>query len=454
LSLRLREGGARGAIALCAFLVLSSCATPARLAKEGPAARAAPAYPSARFMVLSDPHVYDVPGGPSASAPADRAGLLGMSADLFAEAIARIIELGPDFVLIPGDLTKDGELSSHERVLSELSRLSAAGVRAFVVPGNHDVENPRAALSCGRKGAPMTSPSAPRFAELYSAYGYGGALSRDRSSLSYVARLAPGLRLLALDPFQRPLRPDPQSPEPDCAISGATMSWIRESLDEAESSGEALIVMSHLSLVEHFEGQAKSFPASLPRGRGELCTLLAEGGAKLAFTGHFHFQDVVRYQSPRGGELYDVGTGSLAYYPMPYRLVELKADENGARAAITSYRLPEADPSLRALRAPGSSGAAAASPRELLANWLSSILEPRLRRVLVPRGEAELIASSYARAYLALVSGDERPAPGDDELPAGIDSPAGRLAKRRLAPLLKSLWRDLPPEDNDVEIGL
>jgi hypothetical protein len=434
------------AVALCALLALSSCATSARAAREGASPRARPsqAYPSVRFVVLSDPHVYDGPGDlPAAAAAADRTGLLaGMSPVLLREAVARAIELRPDFVLIPGDLTKDGELSSHERALSELSRLSAAGVRAFVVPGNHDVENPRAAGYSNGKAVRLPSPTASRFAELYSAYGYGDASSRDRLSLSYVARLAPGLRLLALDPFRRPLRPDPQSPEPEGAIAGATMSWIRKELDEAERSGDAVIAMSHLSLVEHFEGQAKFFPASLPRGRVELCSLLAEKGVKLAFTGHFHFQDVTRYQCTNGGELYDIGTGSLAYYPMPYRLVELKSDSGGAKAAIRGYRLTE------------SSDASADSPRQLLANWLTAVLEPRLKRVLVPRDEAELIAASYARAYLALVSGDERPAPGEDELPAGIDSPAGRLAKKQLAPLLKSLWNDLPPADNDVEIEL
>jgi predicted MPP superfamily phosphohydrolase len=446
--LRLLAGLALGALASAAFL--SSCAT----ASSRAAARAplpALAYPRAAFVVISDPHVYESgPDGLQAerSAATERAGhLYGRSSERFHEAISRAIELLPDFVLLSGDLTKDGELPSHERVRRELERLSAAGVRAYVVPGNHDVENPRSMGYAEGRGAPLPSPSRKEFAELYAGYGYGDALSRDPYSLSYVAQLLPGLRLLAIDPFRRPPKPDPARPEPEGFIGGGTMAWIRARLDEAGRSGEAVIAMSHLSLLEHFEGQAEFFPASLPRGREELASLLASRGVRLVFTGHFHMQDVVRYSYPGGGELYDIATGSLAYYPMPYRIVELDPDSEGlgAMARVRSFTLPESE----AVSAAGSS-----PPGEEIRAWVASVLAQRLRRFLLPRAEAEALASSFSRAYLALVAGDESPGPGDEELPDAIGSLQGRLAKKKLAPLLRSLWRDLPPEDNDLVIEL
>jgi 3',5'-cyclic AMP phosphodiesterase CpdA len=425
---------------------LSSCATSGRVPETGglpPGARAA--YPRARFVVISDPHVYaSADGLPVDRSAAERIGLLyGRSPGLFREAITRAIELRPDFVLLPGDLTKDGELPGHEEVVRELSRLSEAGIRAYVVPGNHDVENPRAVGYVAGKALRLPSPSADRFAELYSCFGYGDALSRDSRSLSYVAQLLPGIRLLAIDPFLRPARPDPLYPEPDGVIGRETMSWIRSQLEAAGRDGDAVIAMCHLPLVEHFEGQAKFFPSSLPRGRDELVSLLVSHGASLAFTGHFHFQDVVRNRIG-DADFYDVATGSLAYYPMPYRLVDIVPGEGGERAVIRSFRLPEAD---------AGAVAAAGKPRKELETWMTSVLERKLRNVLVPRSEASSIASSFVRAYIALVSGDESPGPGDGAFPE-VHSLAGRIVRKRLAPLLKSLWRDLPPADNELEIEL
>lgn len=449
------------ALALAGALAASSCSSSALASRPGgvaaaqsapPAApRAVEAYPRARFVVLSDIHVYDPPEySPTAAQAAalEERPLYGRSLELFREAVSRAIELRPDFVLLPGDLTKDGELPSHESVLRELGRLSAAGLRVFVVPGNHDIENPRARTYEGGKLVPLPSPKRADFARLYEEYGYGAALSRDADSLSYVAQLLPGLRLLALDPFRRPARPDPLYPEPASSIDRGTMSWIRNELERARSDGEAVIVMSHLSILEHFEGQAEFFPTSLAKQRGELASLLASQGVELAFTGHFHIQDVTRAQFSDGRALYDIATGALAYYPMPYRLVEIGPAGEGAagasRASIRSFRLTDAD---------AGPFAATCSSRDELERWTELVLEQKLRRAFVPRSEAAAIASSFARAYLALADGDESPGPGDDVFPE-VRSLTGKIAEKRLAPLLKSLWRDLPPADNELEIDL
>ena len=472
------RAAARAAVALCAASLLASCATQGGgRAGEAAAARAA-AYPAARFVVVSDVHVYAPPvyepPSPRAAAEAGGRPWASLSLALFREAVSRAIALKPDFVLIPGDLTKDGELSSHEAVVGELDRLAASGVRAYVVPGNHDVENPRAQTYEGGELVALPSPSASRFAELYGGYGYAGAISRDRDSLSYVARLAPGLRLLAIDPFRRPPRPDPWNPEPAREIGAGTMAWIRAQLAEAEGAGDRVIAMSHLSVVEHFEGQARFFPSTLAREWRSLAELLASRGVELAFTGHFHIQDVTLESFPGGGRLYDVVTGSLASYPTPYRLVELKPREGGTAplgAADIAGTAPgglspgaspvcAADIETRYLAdfAPPPGGgeppsSPAAPSRRALESWMKSVLELKLKSAFVPSSEAEALASRFARAYVALVAGDESPAPGDDELPEAR-SLAGRAASRFVGPLLKSLWRDLAPADNDLEISL
>ncbi len=65
--------------------------------------------------------------------------LIDYSSQLFDLMIERIkTEIRPEWVFITGDLTKDGELLSHQYVSSKLNELLQAGIHTLIVPGNHD----------------------------------------------------------------------------------------------------------------------------------------------------------------------------------------------------------------------------------------------------------------------------------------------------------------------------
>ena len=52
------------------------------------------------------------------------------------------VEDGSTYVLIPGDMTKDGEKKSHEALAARLAEFEEeTGIQVFVVPGNHDINN-------------------------------------------------------------------------------------------------------------------------------------------------------------------------------------------------------------------------------------------------------------------------------------------------------------------------
>jgi hypothetical protein len=431
---------------LSALALLASCASSGR----EPPPRAERPYPRAAFVVISDPHVYDASlgtEGPAfARATTESRVLYGLSAELFGEAVTETIAIGPDFVLLPGDLTKDGEVSSHAMVAKELSRLAEAGIRVYAIPGNHDLDNPRARRYEGRKSKALPSLSAADFAKLYAPFGYEGALSRDADSLSYVARLAPGLRLLALDSFAHPKPRDPSRLEPDSSFGPETLAWIRSSLEDADREGDAVIAMAHMSLLEHFKGQAKYLSGTFSSGGAELAALLASHGVRLAFTGHIHAQDVALGAFPGGERLYDVSTGSLAGYPLAFRLVEIKAGEAGE--AIAAFR------SLKIASIPSVPEGLEAYARDFLNSKMTTIFDEKLKAILVPKLEADLFAKRLALAYIAFAQGDESPTPGVDAFPAEIRSLPGRLAVKLYSPLLGSLWRDLPPADNDLVIDL
>ena len=105
----------------------------------------------------------------------------------------------PDILLIPGDLTKDGEQVSHKTMVTLLKQLADAHIKVFVVPGNHDINNPEARTYDGDNATPTPSISAADFSNIYSAYGYDNAIARDPNSLSYVAQPYPGLWIFGID---------------------------------------------------------------------------------------------------------------------------------------------------------------------------------------------------------------------------------------------------------------
>jgi len=140
------------ALLLSAALLLASAPSMAqRAAAQSPA--------QLRVGLISDPHYFpeemaggygdvfkegNVLGHPIEQSP-------GLLRSALAALKARAGEL--DFLLVPGDLTRDGEYEGHVRVAEFLEQFEKeTGIPVAVVPGNHDIDNGGAAdFSRGEK---------------------------------------------------------------------------------------------------------------------------------------------------------------------------------------------------------------------------------------------------------------------------------------------------------------
>jgi len=111
------------------------------------------------FMVISDPHYFDPSlgtEGPAFEAYLDNdRKLLKESRELMQEAIRMINRSAASFVMIPGDLTKDGSKVSHTAFAKLIAGIEAEGRPVYVVPGNHDVSNGEAHGYSGDSTIPM-----------------------------------------------------------------------------------------------------------------------------------------------------------------------------------------------------------------------------------------------------------------------------------------------------------
>lgn len=108
----------------------------------------------------------------------------------------------PDFLILSGDLTNNGERSSHQELTQKLKRIEAQGTSVYVIPGNHDLFNPWARSFSGDKQLVTDSITDKDFTKMYENFGYKEAVSRDKESLSYIVKAAPNLWLLMIDSSQ------------------------------------------------------------------------------------------------------------------------------------------------------------------------------------------------------------------------------------------------------------
>ncbi len=438
---------------LLAVLALCSCAT-LDFTPEKTAA-AFPAYPPVRFAVFSDPHLF-LPelgiGQPSFERIKfeDRK-MFDHSQSLLETVIGEVRDTNPQFVLVPGDLSKDGEEAVHLAVAKALESLKSAGIPVYVVPGNHDVNNPHAVRYEDGRQIRISSVTAERFAEIYRDFGYGDALERDPSSLAYVAEPVPGLWLLAMDACRYDLSLTKGQDRTSGALTQARLDWIRKILQRARSENKAVIAMLHHGVVEHFPGQKSQFPEYLIKDDEAFSRMLAAYGVRVVFTGHFHAQNIAgRWWSRDGGEtlppadrfLYDVETGSLVTFPSPWRLVQITADHV---MQIRSFRI-ESIPEMRT----GFQDYAREYSREGTVSYIESVL----KGYGVPKEEADRVAGPIADAALAHFAGDPH-FQGAEMYPAkGLTLMAG-LAIETKKGIIEGMWKGVPPHaDNDIDIDL
>lgn len=362
---------------------------------------------------------------------------------LVREASERILAEKPDVLLITGDLTKDGETVSHLFLRDScLVPLRNAGIDIYVIPGNHDVNNPHAVEFDGDVTRRVPTPSAEEFAEIYADYGYGDPLARDPYSLSYVVRLAPGLRLLCLDACRYE---DNSFEENTCITDGRlkkeTKKFIKEQAKAARRDGDRMIAMMHHGVVRHWKWQTIVMGDYLVDNWRSVAGMLGRLGIDVVFTGHFHSHDI----STRC-RLTDVETGSLVSYPAPMRFVEIDGDRMKIRTELLSgegLSFPSGN-SFEQEMLEYADGAMRGVVDGIIPDDVDSLAKERSCAIL-------------AKAYTAHLKGDEQPSEAElAELKAAVK----QLRKETwlyafiLDRVGRNFWTDLKPSDAETELTL
>jgi 3',5'-cyclic AMP phosphodiesterase CpdA len=402
-------------------------------------------YPDLRFNSISDIHLYSTELGEGGEAfeeylDHDRKMLLE-SEEILAEMCTRIIAEEPGFLLVCGDLTKDGEAVNHRLAAQYLAQVEDAGIPVYAVPGNHDLNNPDAERFDGPDTFSVESFSPAQFRTLYRDFGYDEALYEDPHSLSYVAEPVENLWLLCLDSTDSDENQNLGYPRVGGSFSALTLAWIEERLIEAAMEGKAVMAMMHHGAVPHWDGQERFHPEYLLDQYAEVARMFAAYHVRCVFTGHYHSLDVARRTFRNSGFLYDIMTPSCVTYPSVFREITVSANSmhvsTNALDAIPS--IPE--------------GFIQYS-KDFTFEGVAGIAENTLIQDYgVPEKDALKVAVQVASAFIAHYGGDEDP--GNQKI---IDRKGlgfmGQLVLTFQRYVIEGLWQDSDGADTAITIDL
>lgn len=251
-----------------------------------------------------------------------------------------------DFLLLPGDLTRNAEYSAHKELTDKLAKFEEeTGIPVFVINGNHDINNQRAMtydgenLVTAKKNPDLredldTSPE--EFEELYKDFGYsseGGYYSRykekadnSEGSLSYAIDINDDYRLIALDTqLYSADNTDSGENEQETGgrVSDAHLAWAVAETEKAVKEGKTVIGMVHTNIIPHFETHVDVLDQFVLFGWEKVADSLAAAGMHYVISGHTHMQDVSTHITDSGETMTDIITSSILSYPNQFRTVTL-----------------------------------------------------------------------------------------------------------------------------------
>ena len=329
-------GKSLAAAALCLLLVCTAVA-PAFAAEE---------HAPLQIGIISDIHYFSEHnmGGPceaflrfeatNANERYESQGLLNSALTALA---THARENDMKYVLIPGDLTANGEYWNHMELAEKLEAFEQeTGMPVIVTNGNHDINNYGGfTFENGvREKARITTPE--EFREIYKNLGFDLAYhtftpsSGKAGMLSYSVRLDGGYRLIVLDVNKYSAdatTSGKDSHQTDGAITDELFQWALDEIEDAERCGETPIGMEHHGIVAHFNIQPSIFKAFLIDDWQERAEALADAGLHFMLTGHMHDASITDWTSDNGNVLYDVSTASLTGFPNTFR--EIRFDNTG-----------------------------------------------------------------------------------------------------------------------------
>ena len=235
--------------------------------------------------LCSDPH-YLSPSlhddGPMFRAVTEENGdgkMVAYSDVLFSAFLEETLERKPDAMILSGDITFNGETTSHQEVAQGLKKLLEKGIQPLVVPGNHDIDTHVAYRYEGEGAFPIASPTVKEFRNLYFPFGLEQSFQRMDGAFSYAYQATEDLVVLAVDGnFSRYYE-----------VGKEGLAFIEDVLKKAKREGKKVLPFSHQSALLHNERFQTNYAMN---DHEALSALYREYDVSLSLAGHWHIQHI------------------------------------------------------------------------------------------------------------------------------------------------------------------
>lgn len=222
-----------------------------------------------------------------------------------------------NIILIPGDLVYRGEYQSHIGFRERLYKLKEQGKRIYLITARHDYGGDPVEFD-GDRLIPVKGMPREELRDFYKDFGFDASISEHKESMSYVAQLADGVRLLALNC------------DGDCrdfkGIWDNQMQWALDEIKKAHDEGQYIFAMTHYPLLPFSSVMNLIGDAKLTDWE-KRANEFADAGLDLIFTGHMHAQAITDYTTKNGNTIIDVQTGCFVGCPCAYRKITFR-DKN------------------------------------------------------------------------------------------------------------------------------
>ena len=257
------------------------------------------------------------------------------------------------YVLIPGDLTKDGELESHKALAKKLEKFEKdTGISVLVVPGNHDINNSNAVTfeNGTKEKAEKTSPE--QFREIYKNLGFDLADSffvpeegNKGGMLSYAVTLG-NYRLIAIDSciYSNDNGATDNEHETSGQLAEGVLEWVVAEAEKAEDNGLTVVGMQHHNLIPHNDIEEATFAPFVVNDWLRVADTYADAGMHFIFTGHLHSNDTNRYYSDNGEVIYDILSPTVTGFPNYYKIIDFKTNGKKTDFEMKSLDIDEYQP--------------------------------------------------------------------------------------------------------------
>ncbi len=276
------------------------------------------------LFVLTDTHYYSkknwVDGDPYAFPPAREQLFRRGSEEILRKVFDDLCAPGaPQIVLISGDLTNNGEVTSHEEIREMLRELEKRGKRVFVTTATHDYRGEGKSYGYDKNNNRVDVPAFVRddLRDYYREFGMGKAISVHEPTMCYAAELTPEYCLLALN--------DDKGYD-HAGFTGECFDWIREQAEQARAKGQFIVAMTHHPILSPSPLYKLIASGDMLEDGENRAKAFADMGVPVMFTGHSHIHNITRIVSDAGNAFYDVSTSATVGFPPNYRRVRFDPD--------------------------------------------------------------------------------------------------------------------------------